>query len=77
MKTLNDLLKELTTIGTPLCGLGCCVLGVILAALLLCIGLWKTLFVAALALLGLFVGGVKDKHDFIRAAANKLFPPKD
>lgn len=77
MKTLNDLLKEMTTVGTPACGLTGCVLGLILAALLLWIGFWKTLFVVVLALLGLFAGGVKDKHGFIRTMVNKLFPPKD
>lgn len=77
MKALNDLLKEMTTVGTPACALGSCLLGAVIAALLLWIGLWKTLFVALLALLGLFVGGVKDKRDFIRRAVNKMFPPRD
>ena len=77
MKTLNDLLKEMTTIGTPACGMACGVLGVIVAALLLAIGFWKTLFVALVCLLGVFLGGVKDKHGFIRAVANKLFPARD
>lgn len=77
MKTLSDLLKDMLTIGTPACGLLCGAAGVGIAALLLSIGLWKTLFVAALALIGVFVGGVKDKHGWIRKVANKLFPAKE
>lgn len=77
MKTLSDLLKDMLTIGTPACGLLCGAAGVAIAALLLSIGLWKTLFVVALAAIGAFVGGVKDKRGFIRKVVNKLFPAKE
>lgn len=77
MRTLSDFLKEMTVVGTPACALACTVGGVVIAALLLTIGLWKTLFVAAMALLGLFLGGVKDKHSFVRDLANKIFPAKE
>ena len=77
MKQLNDLLKEMTTWGTPACGLLCGVLGVLVAILLLTIGFWKTLFVALLCALGVFLGAVKDKAAFLKNAINKLFPPKE
>lgn len=77
MKTLNDLLKDVLTIGTPACGAACGAAGVVLAALLLSIGFWKTVFVAVLCLLGVFLGGVKDKHGFIKGLANRLFPGKE
>lgn len=77
MKSLNDLLKEMLTWGTPACGLFCGVCGVIAAILLLTIGFWKTLFVALLCAVGVFVGGVEDKQGFLRRVANQLFPPKE
>lgn len=61
MKPLNDLLKEMLTWGTPACGVFCGVLGILLAILLLTIGFWKTLFVALLCAVGVFLGAVKDK----------------
>lgn len=77
MKQLNDLLKEMTTWGTPACGLFCGVLGVLVAILLLTIGFWKTLFVTLLCALGVFLGAVKDKAAFLKNVINKLFPPKE
>ena len=77
MKSLNDFLRGLMETGTPACGLLCGILGVVIAALLLSIGVWKTLFVAALGALGLFLGGVKDKPGAIKALVNRLFPPKE
>ena len=77
MKQLNDLLKEMTTWGTPACGLFCGVLGVLVAILLLTIGFWKTLFVALFCALGVFLGAVKDKAAFLKNVINKLFPPKE
>ncbi len=74
---LNELLKELTTLGTPACGLACGLLGVVLAALLLSVGFWRTLFIVVLCVLGVFLGGVKHKSDFIKGVVNRLFPPKD
>ena len=62
MRPLNDLIRELTTWGTPACGLLCGVLGAIAA--LLCVG-------------GVFLGGVKDKQGCIRKAVNKVFPPRN
>ena len=77
MKPLNDLLKEMLTWGTPACGACCGVLGILLAILLLTIGFWKTLFVALLCAVGVFLGAVKDKASFLKNLINKLFPPKE
>ncbi|MGN0970338.1 MAG: DUF2273 domain-containing protein [Aristaeellaceae bacterium] len=77
MKSLNDFLRGLMETGTPACGLLCGILGVVLAALLLSIGIWRTLFVVALGALGLFLGGVKDKPGAVKALVNRLFPPKE
>lgn len=74
---LNEFLKELTTLGTPACGLACGVMGVVLAALLLSVGFWRTLFIVLMCALGVFLGGVKNKSDFIKGVVNRLFPPKD
>ena len=52
-------------------------LGVVIAALLLSIGVWKTLFVVVLGAVGLFLGGVKDKPGAVKALVNRLFPPKE
>lgn len=76
MKSLNEMLREMLTWGTPACGAFCGVLGVLVAVLLLTIGFWKTLFVALLCVLGVFIGAVKDKSTFLKAVINRLFPPK-
>ena len=77
MKPLNDLLKEMLTWGTPAGGVFCGMLGILLAILLLTIGFWKTLFVALLCAVGVFLGAVKDKASFLKNFINKLFPPKE
>ena len=77
MKSLNDFLRGLTQIGTPACGLLGLVMGVALAALLMTIGLWRTLFVVLLGAAGMFMGGVKDKQEAVRHLINRLFPPKE
>ncbi len=63
-------------IGTPLCGVVCAMLGALLALMLLYMGFWRTLFVAALAAAGYFVGASKDKGEALKNCINKLFPPK-
>ena len=61
MKSLNDLLREMTTWGTPVCGAFCGVIGIV---------------VALMCALGVFLGAVKDKSAFCKRVINKLFPPK-
>lgn len=61
--------KQLITPGTLPCAIGCVIVAVFTALLLLWAGIWQTLLFAALVAAGVFVGGVKDKGQFIR----KLF----
>lgn len=77
MNKLSSAIKEIFTLGTPLCALAYAALGVILAALLLTIGFWRTLFIAVFAALGALAGGIGNKRDAVRAAINRSFPPKD
>lgn len=69
--------RSLVTVGTPACGAFLGMVGVVLAALLLTIGLGRTLLLAAFCLAGVFVGGVRDKGQFVRDVINRLFPPRD
>ncbi len=63
--------------GTPAFGI---VLGaglVALGALVMLIGFWKTLALAALFGVGYFLGTVENKSEFMKNAANKLIPDKE
>ena len=62
----KDRLQLMFKIGTPECGAFCAVCGAVLAALLLAIGVWKTLFIAFCAALGLLIGLVEDKRGALR-----------
>ena len=77
MNKLSSAIKQIFTPGTPLCALVYAVLGIILAALLLTIGFWRTLFIAVFAALGALAGGIGNKRDAVRTAINHSFPPKD
>lgn len=66
---MNDFFKRVFTPGTVECAIACGLLGVLVALLLLWIGIWKTLLIAALVAVGVFFGGVKDKRAFLK----KLF----
>lgn len=70
-------LHAFVTLGTPECGLLCGLVGVAIAALLLWIGFWKTLFVVALGAVGAFLGAVENKSEWVKALINRLFPPKN
>ena len=76
MKDVKALVKSMLVIGTPQCGAMGALVGTVLAVLLLTIGLGKTLFIAAFALLGAWVGGVRNKANFIRGIINRSFPEK-
>ena len=76
MNKLNELLRNVFTVGTPQCGVAGAVIGVVLAVLLLSIGLWKTLFIALFALIGAVWGGVKSKRSLLRNIINRCFPEK-
>lgn len=75
--TINAWISQLVRWGTPACAALCGLGGVLLAVLLLTVGFWKTLFIAILCVLGVFVGGVKEKGKWVKDTINRLFPPKD
>ena len=63
--------------GTPAFGL---ILGaalVLLGALVMLIGFWKTLALCLLFAVGYFLGTVENKRDFLKNTANKLIPDKE
>ena len=63
-------------VGTAECAIFYAVLAMILALLFLALGFWKTVLIAALVCVGLFLGGVKNKKQWITDKINQLFPPK-
>lgn len=63
-------------IGTTQCGLVMGACGVVIAFLLIFLGFWNTLLVAALFALGYWVGAIEGKSSVIKNTINKLFPPK-
>ena len=63
--------------GTPAFGIVIGLALVVLGALVMLIGFWKTLILAALFAIGYFIGTVENKGDFIKNTANKLIPNKE
>lgn len=72
----NAFTKKMFKIGTPECAVTFALVAMVLALLVLLLGFWQTLLVAVLALVGAFIGGVKDKKEWVRNTVNRLFPPK-
>lgn len=72
----RDWLSAMFTVGTPHCAAFCAAMGVVAAVLLLTIGVAKTLFIAAFALVGALIGGVSDKRGVFRRFVNRSFPEK-
>lgn len=73
MRKNNSFAKRLFTLGTVECAVGCVLVGIFTVLLLLWAGIWQTLLVAAFITAGVFIGGVKNKKQFIR----KLFGVSD
>ena len=63
--------------GTPACGLILGTILVVLGALVMWIGFWKTLLLALLFALGYFLGAIDKKKEFLKNTANRLIPEKD
>ncbi len=63
--------------GTPGFGIFVGAVLVALGALVMIIGFWKTLVLAALFGIGFFLGTVENKGEFMKNAANKLIPDKE
>ena len=72
----RSFLNRAFQIGTPECAVFSAGIAMVLGLLFLWIGFWKTLFLFCLMLLGLFIGGVEDKQEWIRCLINRLFPPR-
>lgn len=77
MMKLSDDIKKVLTPGTPVCSALYAAAGVVIAVLLLTIGIWKTLFIFAFALVGGLIGGIANKQEAVRAAVNRRFPDRD
>ena len=73
MKAFAD---KMFKVGTPECAITCGVAALVLAVLILLFGFWQTVLLLALMLLGMFIGGVKDKKGWLRNMVNRLFPPR-
>lgn len=63
--------------GTPAMGIAVGLGLVGFAVLIMLIGFWKALILAALFGIGYFIGTVDNKQEFIKDAANKIIPAKE
>jgi len=68
----DSFFKKVFTKGTPHCAIACALIGVAVALLLLWAGVWPTLLVVALVAVGAFIGGVKDKKEFLNSLIEKF-----
>ena len=73
MKDFREFMKKITEPGTPQAAAFFAAIGLVVALLLLLIGFWKTLLVVVCCSAGCFLGGVKEKGEFIRRIINRLF----
>ena len=67
MMDFRKLLSQILTIGTPACALFGAVIGIVFAILCLTIGVGKALVIGIFCLICAFIGGVKDKKEFVRS----------
>lgn len=67
MMDFRKLLSQILTVGTPACALFGAAIGIVFAILCLTIGVSKALVIGIFCLLGAFIGGVKDKKEFVRS----------
>jgi uncharacterized membrane protein len=72
----NGFTAKILQVGTAECAIFFAVVAMVLAVLMLYLGFWKTLLIAALVCVGLFLGGVKNKKAWLAQWINRLFPPK-
>ena len=71
---LQHFAKNMFKIGTPECAIFSAVVAMGAALLILLVGFWSTVLIALLVAIGAFIGGVKDKKQWLRDKINKLFP---
>ena len=69
--------KKFFQIGTPQCGFALGLVGVVVAFMLLFLGFWRTVFVAALFAVGYFIGASANKGETVKNWINRLFPPRN
>lgn len=69
---MRDFLSKCFTKGTAQCAALCALIGAGVAIALITLGIWKTLLIAACVCAGAFIGGVRDKKEFIRKAAERF-----
>jgi len=67
-------IDNICKIGTPECAIFSAVIAMMLALLYLSIGFWNTVLVAILMGVGAFLGGVKDKKQWIKNLLNRVVP---
>ncbi len=63
-------------IGTPECAIFSGVAAMALGLLLLTVGFWNTVWISLLAVCGGFVGGVRDKKQWLKNVLNHIIPEK-
>lgn len=72
----NSFFDRAFRIGTPECAVFCAVLAMVLGLLLLWVGFWNTVLIFLLMLLGAFIGGVKNKKQWIKTMLNRVIPDR-
>ena len=72
----KTIFSNVFTIGTSECAIFSAVVAMVLALLLLSVGFWKALLVAALMVVGGFLGGVRNKRQWLKDVINRLFPAR-
>ena len=71
-RPMREFLSRCFTKGTVECAALCAVVGAGVALSLITLGIWKTLLIALCVSMGAFIGGVKDKKEFIRKVAERF-----
>ncbi len=69
---MREFLSRCFTKGTAECAALCAVVGAGVALSLITLAIWKTLLIALCVSMGAFIGGVKDKKEFIRKVAERF-----
>ena len=71
-RPMREFLSRCFTKGTAECAALCAVVCAGVALSLIALGIWKTLLIALCVSMGAFIGGVKDKKEFIRKVAERF-----
>ena len=66
MMDWKTFVAQMFTLGTRACALFGAAVGVVFAVLCLTIGVGKSVLIGLFCLVGAFIGGVKDKANFVR-----------